>query len=141
VHLRAEGHGQLFTFVLTPGEQHEAPVFASLMNTGGINRAGPGRPKRYPKRVVGDKGYSSRPIRQFLRRRGIRITIPRQSNERRTGPCCRAHYRERNRIERLINRLKQFRRIATRYEKCALNYRAMWLIAATLLWLPFANTP
>lgn len=39
------------------------------------------------------------------------------------------------RVERLINRLKQNRRIATRYDKCAENYRAMWLIAATLLWL------
>ena len=43
------------------------------------------------------------------------------------------HLRER--VERLINRLKQHRRLATRYEKCAVNYHAMWLIAATLLWL------
>ena len=47
----------------------------------------------------------------------------------------KAIYRLRNRVERLINRLKQFRRLATRYEKRAENYRAMWLIAATLLWL------
>jgi transposase len=47
----------------------------------------------------------------------------------------RAIYRLRERVERLINRLKQNRRLATRYEKCAANYRAMWLIAATLLWL------
>jgi transposase len=46
-----------------------------------------------------------------------------------------ALYRLRERVERLINRLKQHRRLATRYEKCAVNYHAMWLIAATLLWL------
>jgi transposase len=65
----------------------------------------------------------------------MRITIPRKSNEQRTGPFDRAIYRLRNRVERLINRLKQFRRLATRYEKRAENYRTMWLIAATLLWL------
>jgi transposase len=44
-------------------------------------------------------------------------------------------YRLRNRIERLMNRCKQFRRLATRYEKQAVNDQAMWLIAATILWL------
>ncbi len=86
-----------------------------------------------PKRVVGDKGYSSRKIRAYLRRRGIRITIPRKRNERRTGPFNRAIYRERNRVERLINRLKQWRRIATRYEKRAANHLAMVTIAAFVL--------
>ena len=52
---------------------------------------------------MGDKGDRSRTIRAYLRRRGIRITIPRKSNERRTGPFNRAIYRERNRVERLIN--------------------------------------
>jgi transposase len=47
----------------------------------------------------------------------------------------RAIYRERNRVERLINRYKQFRRLATRYEKRAGHYREMWLIATILLWL------
>jgi transposase len=85
--------------------------------------------------VVGDKGYSSRKIRRYCRRRGIRITIPRKANEQRTGPFDRVIYRTRNQIERLINRCKHFRRLATRYEKRAENYRAMWLIAASLLWL------
>ena len=105
------------------------------MAGGAVKRVGRGRPKLRPKRVVGDKGYSSRTIRQSTRRRGIRITIPRKENECRSGPFDRAIYRLRNRVERLINRLKQFRRLATRYEKRAENYKAMWLIAATLLWL------
>ena len=87
------------------------------------------------RRLVGDKGYSSRAIRAHLRRRGIRVTIPRRKTERRTGPFDRAAYRERNRVERLINRLKHNRRIATRYEKRAENYRAFLTIAAILLWL------
>lgn len=100
-----------------------------------MKRRGAGRPKRRPQRIIGDKGYSSRRIRQYARQHGIRITIPRKRNEGRTGPFNRALYRLRNRIERLINRCKQFRRLATRYEKRAVYYQAMWLIAATLLWL------
>jgi transposase len=66
---------------------------------------------------------------------GIRITIPHKQNECHSGPFDRSIYRLRERVERLINRMKQNRRLATRYDKCAENYRAMWLIAATLLWL------
>ncbi len=90
--------------------------------------------------MAGDKAYSSQAIRASLRQYGIRVTIPHKSNERRV-PFNRALYRLRNRIERLINRLKQHRRIATRYEKHADNYRAMWLIAAVILSLGFADTP
>lgn len=105
------------------------------MAQGAVKRAGRGRPKLRPKRLIGDKGYSSGKIRQYLRQYGIRVTIPRRRNENRSGPFDRDLYRLRNRVERLINRLKQFRRLATRYDKRAKNYRAMWLIAATILWL------
>jgi transposase len=130
-----DGAGKPLTLVLTPGEQHESTVFEQLMEQGAVKRPGRGRPKLRPRRVVGDKGSRSRKMRSYLRRRGIRYTIPRQVNERRTGPFDRAVYRLRNRVERLINRLKQFRRLATRYEKRAKHYHAMWVIAATLLWL------
>jgi transposase len=89
---------------------------------------------------VGDRAYSNRQIRRYVRRHVIRVTIPRKSNEHRTGPFDRLSYRQRNKIERLINRYKEFRRIATRYEKRAANYQAMWLIATIVLWLSFANT-
>jgi transposase len=118
------------TLVLTPGQGHEAPVFPQLMAQGSVKGA-KGRPRLRPHRVVGDKGYSSRAIRQH----GIRITIPRKVNECRKGAFDRTLYKKRNLVERLINRLKQFRRLATRYEKRAANYRAMWVIAATLLCL------
>jgi transposase len=63
------------------------------------------------------------------------MTIPHKQNAYRTGPFDRAIYRQGERVERLINRLKQNRRLATRYEKCAENYHVMWLIATTLLGL------
>lgn len=123
------------TVVLTPGQCHEAPVFTRLMDQGAVKRPGRGRPKLRPHRIVGDKAYSSEAIRRYTRGRHIRITIPRQANEARSGPFDREIYRQRNRVERLINRFKQFRRLATRYEKRAESYRAMWTIAAILLWL------
>jgi transposase len=67
--------------------------------------------------------------------------MPRKSNEHRSGPFDRISSRERNKIERLINRYKPCRRLATRYEKRAATYHALWLIAAIVLWLGFANTP
>jgi transposase len=105
-------------------------VFETLMEQGAVRRPGRGRPRRRPRRVIGD-----RRIHGYLRWRGMRITIPRKCNECRSGPFDRAVYRTRNRIERLINRCKQFRRLATRYEKRAANYRTRWLIAVCLLWL------
>jgi len=135
IHVRCEGKGKPVCFALTGGEQNECTVFEQLMEGGAIKREGRGRPRRLPGRIVGDKGYSSNKIRLYLRRKGINYTIPRRSNETRTGPFNKAIYRQRNRVERLINRLKQCRRIATRYEKRGENYRAMLTIAAILLWL------
>lgn len=123
------------TFVLTAGERHELSVAEQVMEQGAVKRAGSGRPRIRPCRLAGDKGYSSRAFRHYLRRRGIRYTIPRRSNQARGGSFDKAIYKQRNRVERLINRLKQFRRIATRYEKRAASYAAMLTIASILLWL------
>ena len=125
------------TFVLTPGERHDTVAFEELMEGGGVKRAGRGRPKHKPARLVGDKSYAVRRIRLYLRRKGIRYTIPHKSNEvhGRKARFDRELYRLRNIVERLFNRLMQFRRIATRYEKRADNYKAMLVVASILLWL------
>jgi transposase len=123
------------TFVLTPGQQHESTVAEQLLKQGSVKRRHIGRPRLRPERLSGDKGYSSRKFRHFLTRRGIRVTIPHKSNESRRGPFDKAVYRLRERVERFFNRLKQFRRIATRYEKRAANYLAMLNLGAVLIWL------
>lgn len=135
IHIRAEGLGKPVTFTLTGGEVHDSKAFATLVGTGWIKRLGRGRPRLKPERLAADKAYSSGVIRSALRRRGIQPVIPTKSNERPDPTFDRDAYRERNRVERLINKLKQFRRIATRYEKRAANYLAMITIAAILLWL------
>ena len=121
--------------LLTVGERHESVVLEALMEQGAVKRVGPGRPRIRPKRIAGDKAYSSAKIREYLRARWIAITIPRKSNERRRGPFDKEMYRQRNQVERAFNRLKQSRRVATRYEKHGSNYLAMVTIAAILMWL------
>jgi transposase len=133
--VRAERGGKLIVVLLTPGQRHEQTVLAHLMERGAVKRGGRGRPRLRQKRVGGAKGDSSGTIRRYLRRWGIRALIPRRKDERRQPRFDRAVYRERNVVERLINRLKRYRRIATRYEKRAANYAAMWTIAAILDWL------
>lgn len=134
IHVRVDGHGQPITVLLTPGECHELQMAQPLLEQGAIKQPR-GRPRKRPQRLVADKAYGSRAFRQFLRRRGIRITLPRKANERRRGSFDKAVYRERNQVERFFNRLKQNRRIATRYEKRAINYLAMITIACILMWL------
>jgi transposase len=135
VHLKAEGHGKPLTVVLTPGQQHEATVFEVLLNRGAIRRPGPGRPRSRPGRVVGDKAYTGRRRRARLRRRGIRQTIPKLTTEDRSGPFDRATYRRRHLVENLIARCKQFRALATRYDKRAASFRAAWVMVMPILWL------
>ncbi|MEH2079970.1 MAG: transposase [Nostoc sp.] len=85
--------------------------------------------------MVGDKGYTGRRIHNYLRpESGLHLTIPRLSSEPHRGSKAFEIYRQRNIVERAINRFKQFRRIATRYEKFAANYTAMIMIASILLW-------
>jgi transposase len=127
--------GKPITFALTGGERSEAEALPALLGTGAVKRLGPGRPRLRPERVAGDRGYSSRAVRQDLRRRRIGAVIPQPRNQRPCALMDRAAYRRRNVVERLINRLKQHRRIATRYEKLAANYLAMLTLAAIRLWL------
>jgi transposase len=126
-------------FYLSEGQRNEIVGFWPLMESGQVDRAGRGRPRLRPRRICADKGYAKGyakgVVRRYLKRLGIRITIARTSNEHRGGAFDREIYRTRNLIERLINRLKHFRRVATRYEKLAENYRAMLTLAAIKIWL------
>ena len=107
------------------------------MESGAIHRRS-GQTRLRPKRLVADKGYTSAALRAYLHRYHVRCTIARRSNERRKGSFNKQDYRKRNIIERLINRLKQFRRIATRYEKRASNFAAMITVASIFLFSDFA---
>ena len=110
IHLRCDGNGLPITFLVSVGQRNEAVLFEPLMEQGAVKRSRPGRPRIRPLRVSGDKGFSSRKIRLYLRRRGIRHTIPRRVSEHRGGKFDKALYRQRNLVERCFNRLKQYRK-------------------------------
>ena len=152
LHLAGDGRGQPLAVRVTEGQRHESTQLEVVLDDIRVprrqadGRPKRGRPRKRPRRLRLDKGYSYPRCRQALRRRGIPHLIPERRDQReqrrrkgRRGgrPCrfSREEYRERNWIERLINRLKQWRRIATRYEKRAANYEAFVLIGCIMLWL------
>ena len=104
-------------FPLTGGERHEQPVLPLLMEHGAVKRPGRGRPRVRPDRVAADKGYSSPVVRRYLAGQRIGSVIPPKANEIPDPAFERDAYRERNAVERLINRLKQWQCITRRYEE------------------------
>ena len=115
---------------MTGGEAHEIKGYEALMKLHDTD----------PDRLLGDKGYDSDDIRTDLAKRGIEPAIPPRSNRKAMIDYDREAYKRRNLIERCVNQLKQFRRIATRYEKTARAYLSMLCIAATRLWIKTVNT-
>lgn len=122
-------------FVLTAGERNERIALPELMNQGATKRSGPGRPKLRPRAVVGDRGYTGKPSRDYLRRCRISAVIPQLNTEKAPRLMDWRLYRERNVVERFVGRLKEYRRIATRYEKLATSYLAFVQLAAIRIWL------
>ncbi len=133
--MRCERNGRPIAFVLTAGERHEQTAFQPLMEAGAVRRSGPGRPRRRPQALLADRGYTGRPVREHLRRRGITAIIPQLATETRPRLMDWGIYRERNVIERLVGRLKEHRHLATRYDKLATSYLAFVHLAAILMWL------
>jgi transposase len=83
-------------------------------------------------RLIADKGYDSNAIRELIDQRGAEAVIPATASRRQPIPYDRAAYRARNLVERLWCRLKDWRRVATRYDKLARNYLSGALIAAVI---------
>jgi transposase len=108
---------------LTGGEAHDCPVAERL-----IRRAKPS------KRMLGDKAYDSAELRDELHLRGTRPVIPNRCNRKQPFSFSKRLYKLRWRIETAFNRLKDFRRIATRYDRLATNYPASVCLAAALGW-------
>lgn len=132
--------------MLTPGQDADTlqlPVLVALVR---VPRIGRGQPRTRLEGLTGDKAYSSRANRQELRQRRIRCTIAERDDQNanraakgsrggRPPAFDRQAYRHRNRIERLMNRHKQYRAVATRYDKLATRYRATIRIADIFIWL------
>jgi transposase len=87
VHLACDGQGRPLSVIVTPGQRHESTQLEAVLDAIRVARPGVGRPRRRPKRLIADKGYSSPSCRSVLRKRGIAHTIPerRDQQERRSG--------------------------------------------------------
>ena len=123
IHALADAKGRLIAILLTGGEAHDCPVAERL-----IRRVKP------PKRMLGDKAYDSAELREELDERGTKPVIPNRSNRKQPFSFSKRLYKLRWRIESAFNRLKDFRRIATRYDRLARNYLASVCLAAALVW-------
>jgi transposase len=94
-------------------------------------------PVSRPKLFLADKGYDGDDVRSSLMMRGIQPVIPPKANRKNPPACDFKAYKDRNRIERMFNKLKQFRRIATRFDKTATSFAAFLALASTKIWLPY----
>lgn len=115
---------------MTGGEASDYNTFEHLLKM----------PLGRPRLMLADKGYDGDAIREALLLQGILPVIPPKSNRRAPADCDYRAYKDRNRIERMFNRLKQFRRIATRYDKTMKSFLGFLCLAAARIWLPsFVN--
>lgn len=128
-----DGNGLPLAVHVTPGQRHESTQFETLMDAVRI-RQPLGPPRTRPSALAGDKGYSAPRIRRWLRKHAIKPVIPMRTDEekrlgRRQYNFDRKSYRRRSIIECCIGWLKECRRIATRFEKLALNFLATVKVA------------
>ena len=126
-HLVCDGHGIVLAVWVTPGQCHESQAFTIvLLRAKRPRRAGR---RRWPRRVGADKGYSYPGIRAWLRRHHLGGVIPTRKDQEREESFDRAAYRRRSRIEQVVGWYKECRALGTRYEKLAVNYVALWMVA------------
>ena len=118
-----DAHGNLLRFILTPGQVHDICQAEALIEGFACEK------------VLADKGYDSNALREVIASKGAEAVIPPKRSRSEPIPYDKDAYKERNLVERFFNRIKHFRRIATRYDKTALSFAAMVALAAAMIWM------
>lgn len=153
IHAVVDAKGLPIAIVATGGQRNDGAMLEDILDEIRVPRIGPGRPRTRPDAVVADKAYSSGVTRRMLAVRGIKTVIPQKSNEKnarknkgsaggRPPNLDEEAYRGRNIVERHFSLAKQWRAIATRYDKKATNYRAGAVLCAIIACLrQIGDTP
>ena len=123
IHLIADALGRPLRFLLTGGQVHDSRAATALLD-GIVGDA-----------VIADKAYDSNAIREYIAAAGMMAVIPARRRRKMPIPHDAALYRQRNCIERCFNKLKHFRRLATRYDRRASHFLAFLTLAAAMLWM------
>jgi transposase len=123
IHALTDALGRPRVLRIAPGNMHDVMMAPEL-----VSAAGP------MERLIADKAYDTNDLRSLLAKAKIEAVIPSVARRKPLIPYDREAYRQRNLIERMFARLKDFRRVATRYDKLARNFLARALIAAILIW-------
>ena len=123
IHAKVDAFGMPFAFILTPGQEHEIKTAKALLGN------------EVSEYLLADKAYDCNHFRDELEKRGTEAVIPSKKNR-----CVLIEhdphiYKERNHVERFFNRIKGFRRIATRYDKTAVMFLGALTVVSILLWL------
>jgi transposase len=146
IHLAADQRCRPVAIVTSEGQRHDAIAFEAVLAQVVIDRIGPGRPRTRPDWVLADKAYSSKSNRACLARRKIKAAIPIKDDQaearRRKGSAGGRpsgfdplRYRDRNTVERAVNKLRSCRATATRYDKRDYIYRGTIAVTSIRVWL------
>ncbi|ATJ92416.1 IS5 family transposase [Acetobacter tropicalis] len=123
IHMLADALGRPLRFIITGGQVHDATQASALLEgqTAGA--------------VIADKAYDSNGFREKIAVMNAEAVIPSKGNRKVFIPHDHALYKDRNRIERCFNRLKQFRRFATRYDRRTIHFTGFIYLAAAMIWI------
>ena len=124
IHARVDAKGRPLCLLISPGQVHDILCAEALLD---------GLEKRTV--VIADKGYDADRVRAHIRAQGAIPNIPNRSNRTKKFRWKKTLYRQRNHVERFFNKLKQFRRVATRYDKLAATFFAFVKLASVRIWL------
>ncbi len=123
IHAACDSHGNPLRFILTEGQASDYTQALALLED------------MKAEAVLADRGYDADYIVEAAQNMGAIVVIPPKSNRKTLRQYDKELYKERNHIERMFNKFKHFRRVATRYDKTASSFLAFLNLAAIYLWL------